>query len=293
MRATIFASVVSMLMVAGTARDGWAQVSFDFESPTYTAGNLIGQNGWIQNTYYPTMNGTVAVSTTSPLSGSQSVAYTQTTLGTIADVGKADVMLATAGVPGTDLTLSYIIRGTTGLAAPFGGIFLGNGAPGGASPIFARLNGSVVEVGSNFAAVPLNSFFFLEGERLKMTYEIDFDNATMNFIVENLDVPDTFSQSFPFFAPYGNPTGPNGEYNVGLGVFLRSGNVQIDDITLTQGVGPITTQYDWAATGSGNWNQVSNWAPLGIPGTLAGRQKATLGVSITANATIYNKQSAL
>jgi hypothetical protein len=289
MRTARVAGLIVALSIASVARDGWAQVNIGFESPTYATGDLVGQDGWIKNTYYGAMNGGVTVSPTAPLAGARSLAYTQTVAGGFSDVGRLDTMLVAAGVAGTDVTLSYVIKATTNsFGSPIGGVFLGNGAPFGASPIFARINGGVVEVGSAGAVVPVNSFFFLEGERLKMTYEIDFDTSTMNFIVENLEFGDIFTQNYPFFAGYGAATGPNGEFEVDLGVFLRGGNVQIDDITLTAGVGPLITEFEWTAAGSGNWNQGNNWAPTGVPGTLPGRQTATLGASITANATIYN-----
>jgi hypothetical protein len=287
MRTAGIAGLIVALSIA--ARDGRAQVNIGFEAPTYATGDLVGQDGWIKNTYYGTMNGGVTVSSTASLAGAQSMSYAQTVAGGFSDVGRLDTMLVAAGVAGTDVTLSYVIKATTNsFGSPVGGVFLGNGAPFGASPIFARINGGVVEVGSAGAVVPVNSFFFLEGERLKMTYEIDFDASTMNFIVENLEFGDVFTQNYPFFAGYGAATGPNGEYEVDLGVFLRGGNVQIDDITLTAGVGPLITEFEWTATGSGNWNQGNNWTPTGVPGTLPGRQTATLGASITANATIYN-----
>ncbi|MBA3480907.1 MAG: PEP-CTERM sorting domain-containing protein [Pirellulales bacterium] len=289
MRTASLTGLIVALSIASAARDGLAQVNIGFEAPTYATGNLVGQDGWIKNTYYGAINGNVTVSSTAPLAGARSMAYTQTVAGGFSDVGRLDTMLVAAGVAGTDVTLSYVIKATTNaFGSPVGGLFLGNGAPFGASPIFARINGGVVEVGSAGAIVPVNSFFFLEGERLKMTYEIDFDAATMNFIVENLEFGDVFTQNYPFFAPYGAATGPNGEFEVDLGVFLRGGNVQIDDITLTAGVGPLITEFEWTATGSGNWNQGNNWTPTGVPGTLPGRQTATLGASITANATIYN-----
>lgn len=263
-------------------------VTFDFEEPTYTTGALIGQDNWVQNAYVGTPNGTVVVSSTAPLSGAQSISYTQTSADLLGDVGRSGAILVPE-IQGTDVTLSYIIKATTGLSGPNGGIFLGNGAPGGASPIFARINGGVVEVGSAGAIVPINSFFFLEGETLKMTYEIDFNVGSMNLILDNLDVPGSpVSGVYPFFAPYGAPTGPNGEYVVDMGVFLRGGNVQVDDIEFTLGVGPIETDFEWTATGSGNWNQNSNWTPQGVPGTLPGRQSVTLGSSITSTQTIYN-----
>lgn len=276
-----------LLGFAGNARLAWAQVNFNFEPPTYATGALVGQDSWIKNTYYGTMNGTVNVSASAPLTGTQSISYVETSAG-LSDVGRFGAILAPS-IAGTDVTLSYTIQGTTALTGPNSGVFIGNGAPGGASPILARINGGVVEVGSAGAFVPVNSFFFLEGEKLKMTYEIDFNAGAMNLILENLDFPGSpFAQSYPFFAGYGAPSGPNGEYVVDLGIFFRSGNVKIDDITLTAGVGPLITDFEWVATGSGNWNQTSNWDPPGVPGTVPGRQKVTLGDSITATQTIYN-----
>lgn len=265
-----------------------AAETIDFESPTYTLGNLIGQDDWAKNAYFGDLNGDVLVSGSSPLSGGQSLSYTQTIAGGFSDISKANAILVSAGVSGADVTLSYVIKATASIETPVGGLFLGAGAGGGASPIFARVNGGILEVGSAGAIVPINSFFFEAGERIKMTYEVDFDNSTMNFIAENLDFGETFSQSYPFFAPYGSPSGPNGEYQVDVGAFLRGGNVQIDDIVLTAGVGPLVTDYEWTATGSGNWNQATNWTPTGIPGVIAGRQTARLGSSIAANQTIFN-----
>lgn len=280
-------AVLAAAVVAATAGSTVA-VTIDFESPTYATGALIGQQGWAKNAYFGALNGDVTVSSSSPLSGGQSLSYTQTTAGGFSDVNKANAILVSPGVSGTDVTLSYVIKATTGTPdAPVGGLFLGAGAGGGASPIFARINGGFVEVGTAGAIVQTPLAFF-PGERIKMTYEIDFDAATMNFIAENLDFSDIFTQSYPFFAPYGSPDGPNGEYRVDVGAFLRGGNVQIDDITLTAGVGPLVTDYEWTAAGSGNWNQSTNWTPSGVPGVIPGRQTAKLGNSIAANQTIYN-----
>ena len=69
----------------------------------------------------------------------------------------------------------------------------------------------------------------------------------MNLILENLVGGELTSQVYPFFAPYGASTGPNGEYNVDLGIFFRGGNVSVDDITLTAGVGPIESDFEWTA----------------------------------------------
>lgn len=221
----------------------------------------------------------------------QSLVYTQTSPGAFpnfADVGRAGGILAPA-IQGIDLSVSYTIEGTTGVEPVYAGLFLGNGAPGGASPILAWIRGGIVEFGSAGAFVPVNSFFFLDGERIKMTYELDFDTGNMNLLLENLTFPSgTTTVSGPFFAGYGGPTGANGEYNVDLGLFLRGGNVKIDDITATLGVGPVVTDFEWTANASGNWNQTGNWTPVGVPGTVPGRQKATLGSAITESRIIYN-----
>jgi hypothetical protein len=284
----LFTSALAALTLA-SLNSVCAGTTIDFEAPTYTTGNLIGQDGWAKNGYYGTLNGDVTVSSASPLGGAQSLSYSETVAGGFSDVNKPNAMLVNAGVTGTDMTLSYVIKAdSNAFGSPNGGIFLGNGAGGGASPIFARINGGIVEVGSAGAVVPVNDFFFLEGERIKMTYELDFDMSKMNLILEDLDFPGTpFSGSYSFFAGYGAPTGPNGEYQVDVAAFLRGGNVQIDDITLTAGVGPLVTHYDWAGTASGNWNQGNNWTPNGVPGTLAGRQSVTLGTTTSAQ-TIYN-----
>lgn len=286
-----FAGILTLAVVmaaTGYAPSARGQVTFDFEPPTYSTGALVGQDGWIKNTYYGAMNGTVNVSNSSPLSGSQSISYVETAAG-LSDVGRLGA-IAVQDIQGTDVTLSYTIKGTAGISGANAGVFLGNGAPFGASPILARLNGGVVEVGSSGAFVPVNSFFFVPGETIKMTYEIDFGVGSMNLILENLDGGEITSQAYPFFAGYGAPTGPNGEYNVDLGIFFRGGNVSVDDITLTAGVGPIESDFEWTSNATGNWNQTTNWSPTGIPGTIPGRQSVTLGSAITAARTVYNNE---
>ena len=73
-------------------------------------GALVGQDGWIKNTYYGAMNGTVNVSNSSPLGGTQSVSYVETGAG-LSDVGRVGA-IAVQDIQGTDVTLSYTIKGT-------------------------------------------------------------------------------------------------------------------------------------------------------------------------------------
>ena len=65
MRLAGIASLAIAAALAHNARHACAQVTFGFEPPTYTAGPLIGQDGWVKNTYYGAMNGTVEPSSSS------------------------------------------------------------------------------------------------------------------------------------------------------------------------------------------------------------------------------------
>lgn len=286
------ASALLAIACVTLAANSAAAVTINFEPPAYTTADLIGQDGWVKNAYFGPVNGLVTASNSSPLTGSQSLSYTQSSAGGFTDISKANVLNVAAGIPGTDVTLSYLITANSGLYdAPNGGVFLGNGAVAGASPIFARINNGFLEVGTAGAIVSVPAFELFPGDKVKLTYEVDFDNSSMNLIAENLTEPATFSQSYPFFASYGAPTGPNGEYQIDVGVFLRGGNVKIDDITLTAGVGPLITDYEWVPNGSGNWNTPTNWTPSGLPGVIPGRQTAKLGASITASQTIYTNST--
>ena len=51
---------------------------------------------------------------------------------------------------------------------------------------------------------------------------------------------------------------------------------------------PIETDYEWTATGSGNWNTATNWTPAGLPGTAAGRQSVSSAMPIPDDPTIFN-----
>src|SRR5690606_32303932 len=87
-RTAVAVAVLVSFGIAGSVQRALAAVTtIDFESPTYTTGDLIGQEGWAPNSYYtPPMNGTVTVSNASPLSGAQSLSYTQTVAGGLSDI---------------------------------------------------------------------------------------------------------------------------------------------------------------------------------------------------------------
>jgi hypothetical protein len=77
----LFTSALAVLALA-SFHSVCAGTTIDFEAPTYTTGNLIGQDGWAKNAYYGTLNGNVTVSSASPLGGAQSLSYSET----VADV---------------------------------------------------------------------------------------------------------------------------------------------------------------------------------------------------------------
>src|SRR4051812_37408451 len=103
-------SSLAGLLIAAVTSTCVAATTINFEPPTYTTGNLIGQDGWAKNGYFGALNGNVTVSSASPLSGSQSLSYSQTVAGGFSDINKPNAMLVAGGVTGTDVTLSYVIK---------------------------------------------------------------------------------------------------------------------------------------------------------------------------------------
>lgn len=299
------APLFALLVFSALAGSSGA-VTIDFEAPTYTAGPMVGTNGWITGNYIfsdpffgGAVNGTVDVSTTTPLGGLQSLFYTQTGVPAGAggtggsDVAKGAVINITPGVSGTDLTLSYKIKvDQNGAGVGQGGLYLAPVAGGGGTPIFAQISGSSIIAGTTGPAVAtLPGFTYFGGDELKMTYEVDFDASTYNLIVENLTIGgDATTASYGFFTEF-PALGPDGTYDIAVGALLRSGTVQIDDIVLTAGVGPSVTDYAWGVNGSGSWTQATNWAPAGVPGAIPGRQHVVFGNVITAPQTVFTNST--
>lgn len=271
-------------------------VSITFENPPYTPGAIIGQDGWVRPGYVGPgfdVNGSTDISTSAPLSGTQSFVYNQTTAaaGTGAsDVVKPEVISASAGVAGVDLTVSYLLSAGGNGVNPNGvaGLYLSNNAVGGSSPLFARLEGASMAASDTNSVVTIPNFVYFAGDVLQVKYEVDFDAANYVLTVNNLTTNQLeFQQTLGFLAPF-TPEGPNGEYLIDVGLLLRGGTAKFDDITLAAGVGPVISTLTWNVNKSGNWGVPQNWGPTtGVPGSAPGRQTAIFGNVITSPQTIY------
>ena len=210
----------------------------DFEGPGYLSGTVIGQNGWVTNSYVGPPNGTVAVSSDGPLTGAQSLLYDQAAAAvgfSASDVSTPHVITATNGNPGTDLIVSYLMSSTGNAfnGNGWGGLALSHNMFSGSSPIFLELRGDKFWTGENFALVEVPGFSYVNGDVLKVTYEIDFDVEELDISVFNQTMAvHEFTQTFDFFTPFPQE-GPGGEYFVDVGLALRRGTVRFDDIVLT------------------------------------------------------------
>ncbi len=279
-------------------------VSFNFEAPTYTAGSIVGQNGWVTNNYIPGPffggpNGDFAISTASPLSGSQSLSFNQTAVtgneGSpgASDVGKSEVIAITPGTLGADLVVSYkyTATGNSLNASSYGGLFVSPDAINGYGPVFVEFRGGTVVSGQNFAVIPFDEIIYFPDDVLDVRYEVDFDAQQVTYKFTNLTSGEPeFSRTLGFMAGWG-PEGANGEYLVDVGILGRRGTVQYDDLVLEQAIGPVIEEFSWGSNVSGNWNTPANWAPTGIPGANPGVQTAVFGSTITAPQTIYSNSS--
>jgi hypothetical protein len=241
-------------------------VTVDFENPPYAAGDVVGQGGWSVAPYFPTPNGTVTVSTTSPLAGSQSLSYTRTELGLApngADVLKPGVaIIANDGTGAADLTASFLISSSSlspqGLGFGVVGLNLRSSNAGSSDnpSIAIQLNNAGYAESSieEFAGIggfggpaawhyfggALAAAFFPEHDTLEFKVDVDFDSSTYTTAYRNVtagDVAFTNSGSVRGFAvPF--PTDSNGHYSVDVIAAFRYGAGQIDDITLSGNIIP-------------------------------------------------------
>jgi hypothetical protein len=285
-----------MLLVCsmGWANVGMAQVNLTFESPPYTTGAIVGQDGWVYNNYAtPAVhNGTADVSSISPLDGAQSLLFTQTSelAGGLSDISKAAAITVQGGRVGSDLNVSYLMKGTSNPnGAPHAGVYLSTDAANGSSPIFAKiLNGGFLVGGTPLPGAPTLPSYF-DDDLLEIRYDVDFDTTSYTLSIFNISfgqpgVPDySWTYNYGAFAPEGS----NVEYVVDVGAILRSGTISIDKLSLVPGTGPFMDVLTWANNASGNWNSSASWTPAGIPGTIPGRQVAAFGSAITSPQTVY------
>jgi len=291
-------------LLSALAVQGASAAVIDFENPPYSTGAIVGQEGWVTNGYvgggfFGGPNGDVIVSSTAPLSGSQSLSFNQTAVTGAggapgaSDVSKPEVIAVTPGLMGTDLTVSYLISANGNALDPEGaaGIFLSHDAHLGDSPLFARLDGSALVVADTGTIIEAPGFVYFSGDVLEITMNVDLDVSRYELSVNNLTTGQfEFAQSFGFLSPFA-AEGPNGEYLVDVGTMLRRGTAKIDNISLVAGTGPLVTELTWSNDVSGNWNQPANWTPGGVPGSNPGRQTAIFGDAITSTQTVFTNSS--
>lgn len=256
MRASHLASLVVLLFAGGFSQIA-AAVTFDFEPPTYSTGTIVGQDGWQANAYVLSdpffggvVNGTVDISTSSPLAGAQSVLYTQTvdppTAGGTgaSDVGNAGVVVARKhGSDAIDLTASALLQtdeNSVGLGAL--GFFIGQGAR---SPIIVLINGTTaggtgdILVG-DAGGLP-DKGDYDAGTVLEATVGVDLDNQNYDLFVRNVTAGTPAMQllgsgpggRFPFFGGSIADDGDGLSFTLDASLLLRSGVGRVDSITLT------------------------------------------------------------
>lgn len=238
-------------------------VTVSFESPLYTAGNVLGQDGWAATGYFPTLNGSVQVSTTGALAGVQSLSYTRTEAGLApngSDVVKADVAkIAKDGTPAPDLSASFLISSSSlsaqGMGFGISGLFLSPAGASGVTPIGIRLNNAgssipSIEEFADFGGSPAYFYFggtlaaaaFPENDALEFEIDVDFDSSTYTVGYRNVTTGGAFTNSGftrGFAVPY--PANPDGTFDVDVIAAFRYGAGKIDNITLSGNIVPEPT----------------------------------------------------
>lgn len=261
------------LCVAGSGSVASA-VTLDFENPPYAAAGVVGQDGWVVNSYAATPNGTVEVSGAAPLAGGQSLRYARTNsnLGpfSAADVSKADVITVAAdGTPDADLNASLLISANSLASEGFGfgalGVFLSNDGVNGATPLGVQLNNAgssipSIEVFANIGGAVGWHYFggsqpaaaFPEGDTLEFALDVDFDSKSYTVAYRNVTAGGALtSPAGPFNFAVDFPANPDGTFTVDVIASLRFGAGQIDDVTLSGNVIPEPTTLSLGVLGLG------------------------------------------
>ena len=235
-------------------------VTVSFESPTYTAGGVVGQDGWGVTSYFPTLNGSVEVIATNPLAGMHSLSYTRTEAGLApngSDVVKADVVtVAKDGTPAADLNASFLISSSSlsaqGMGFGVNGLFLSPSGASGVTPVGIRLTNAgssipSIEEFADFGGSPAFFYFggslaaaaFPENDVLEFNIDVDFDSSSYTVAYRNITsggalTPSGFTRGFA--VPY--PANPNGTFDVDVIAAFRFGAGKIDNITLSGNLVP-------------------------------------------------------
>jgi hypothetical protein len=234
--------------------------AFNFENPPYSVGTIVGQNGWATNGYVladpffgGVVNGTVDISTSSPLAGAQSLLYQQTVDPPAAggsgasDVGRAGAIIGVkGGTNAIDIKASVLLQAnanTIGNGAL--GFFLGQG---GRSPIFLLLNNASSSAGTGEILVgqdapgPVLSNLgpYKANDIIEFTLGVDLDGQNYDVVMRNVTAGTAATKligagpngRFPFFAGAIADNGDGKSYTLDASLLLRGGIGRVDNITL-------------------------------------------------------------
>jgi hypothetical protein len=245
--------------IVASVQDSKAE-TVNFENPPYAAGSVVGQDGWSTTAYFPTLNGTVVVSSTNPLSGAQSLSYTRTEAGLApngSDVVKANVVtVAKDGTAAADLNATFLISSSSLSAQGMGfgvtGLFLSPAGASGSTPIGIRLTnaGSTIpsiEEFADFGGTPAFFYFggslaaaaFPENDALEFSIDVDFDSSSYTVAYRNVTTGGGLTSSGftrGFAMPYAS--NPDGTFDVDVIAAFRYGAGKLDDIRLSGNIVP-------------------------------------------------------
>jgi hypothetical protein len=232
----------------------------NFENPPYSIGTIIGQDGWATNGYVladpffgGVVNGTVDISTSSPLAGAQSLLYQQTvdppTAGGsgASDVGKADAIVGVkGGTTAIDLKATVLLQtNANSIGNGSLGFFLGQG---GRSPIFLLLNNASSSAGTGEILVgqdapgPVLSNLgpYKANDIVEFTLGVDLDGQNYDVSMRNVTAGTAATKligagpngRFPFFGGALADDGDGKSYTLDASLLLRAGVGRVDNITL-------------------------------------------------------------
>jgi hypothetical protein len=226
-----------------------------FEGPTYSLGSVIGQDGWVANSYTNAgnQNGTAEVSAVSPLVGSQSLLYTQTIAGGLRDISRPSlVTVKESGTTAIDAVGSFRIQvADNSLGSGRSGAFFSYDGFNGQAQAGVQITGVTAAGGGLIQPVDFGAGGFsvaaqqpyVANDVLEFVVGLNFDNLDYELSYRNLTTGGPLT-------PMTGGTGPGGRfrfngnafpddgdgvsYTVDTLAFLRSGTSRIDNFTLAQ-----------------------------------------------------------